>query len=188
MTLDEEYAAAWTTVVELFKIADALGVPFALTLHFGLLGTARVLVEGRRYQPHDRGEWALLVAIRGDPDGHSECDDPFASITSGLLLDIVAIPLRSPNDWALRRGSVTHVGAVEPQILGPDPVPVWRSPLAWLRSGCVGVALLTDDSREQASILRDLAGIISEDAAHGREIKALLERPFPTPPILVRAE
>lgn len=177
--LDAEYGQAWA------RTPAAILDKYEAARHFGLLGVARVMIERDRYQLCPGGELALIVAARGNPAGDPETDNPLKLVRGGPLLDLIAVPLARPKTWTLRRGTVCFIGAVEPQILKPDPVEVWRSPVSWLQHSCVGLALLTHDRRQQADILRGL-DIIAEDEAHGRELRAILERPFPAPRIFTR--
>jgi hypothetical protein len=59
---------------------------------------------------------------------------------------------------------------------------VHRTVLGWLCSGCAGLVLLTGDPVERWRILSDCrGGIIAEDVAHARELRAILARPWPAP-------
>ena len=45
----------------------------------------------------------------------------------------------------------------------PEPVPVWRSPLAWVRNDCRGLVLLTRERSEQYRALTVCDAIVAED-------------------------
>jgi hypothetical protein len=56
-------------------------------------------------------------------------------------------------------------------------LPVWRSPIGWLRARRKGLCLV----RPKAAVhfLTDASPLLAEDAAHGAELKHLLTRPAP---------
>ena len=79
------------------------------------------------------------------------------------------------------------LGAVRPQYLSPPPVPVWRNPLSWLQALGDGIAFVTDNRAEMRQIMLAFrGGVVAEDPDHGAELRALLERPWPAPPVYVR--
>ena len=71
----------------------------------------------------------------------AEVNDPIKAVRHGTLIDLIALSPAYPNQWALRLGNATWLGAIEPQFLMPEPVPIWRNPLAWLRNDCRGLVL-----------------------------------------------
>jgi hypothetical protein len=84
----------------------------------------------------------------------------------------------APDRWALRRGIASWLGACEPQYLDPDPVPVWRTPLGWLRAGCRGLVLLTEDKTDRYRCLSMLGSIVAEDQAHTADCGARSSGPL----------
>ncbi len=177
--LDAEYGSAWA------RTPAAILDRYEAARHFGLLGFGHVLIEKRTYQPTPHGEPALIIACRGDPSGDPECDHPFAMVTGGPLLDLITVPFKRPQSWAARIGSATFLGACEPQFVSPPPVPIWRSPINWVRSGCEGICLLTDDAREKQAILLRFRSIAAEDVKHGEELRKIAARPWVVPRIVV---
>ncbi len=177
--LAAEYGIAWArtprTVLDRYEAAR----------HFGLLGFARVMIERGMYQPCPGGEPALIIACRGNADGDVEADDPFALVTGGPLLDLIAVPFKRPQAWAARIGSATFLGACEPQFVSPPPVPIWRNPINWLRAGCDGVVSLTDNPREQQHLLLRFRTLGAEDIAHRAELQRIVSRPWLLPKILI---
>src|SRR5262249_31201106 len=121
---------------------------------------------------------AYLIPVRADHALTPETADPTAAVLSGAIIDLLAFHARYPHRWALRRDAAEWLGAIEPQYFAPEPVHVWRSPLAWLRAGCQGIVIL---SRDAASACR--GGIIAEDAEHAAELGGILARPWPVPQI-----
>jgi hypothetical protein len=128
-----------------------------------------------------------LIPVRVDSPVLPEAADPAAAVSAGAIVDIVACHPRHPGRWALRTGVAEWLGAIPPQYLEPDPVQIWRSPIAWLRAGARGLVIL---SRQPADAYRVLASchgdIVAEDATHAAEL-AGLDRPWPMPRIIVAA-
>ena len=166
----------------------ALGVPRTAVDDFEVVGVTRALIEARHWQPEeDAGAQAVVVTVRGDPDGNIDHPQWQEQVRRGTLLDLCAFLPSNPSRWAVRRGSASVLGAVRPQYLSPAPVAVWRDPLAWLRALGEGVVLLTEDRAEMQRILPSFpGGVVAEDADHGRELRSLLERPALVPPVFVR--
>ncbi len=137
----------------------------------------------RRYQPDASGGRAhIFPAMAIDPERPDlvEAEDPREAISTGAIVDLVAVGLKAPNRWALRVGAASVLGAIEPQLgLFANPVPVHRDVLAWLRSGCRGIVLLTRDPHEAGRILRSITVPQAEDEHHKAEIDRLLTMPFP---------
>lgn len=163
----------------------AAGVPPKL-IRLGLVGAARIVLEGGGYYPADEGEAAFVVPVMVDPDFQHgwETDDPAGAVWLGDIVDLVAFPQQRPQRWALRRDSAIVLGAIESQLLEPSPVRLWRSPLSWLRGGAVGLCPLTRRPAELQQILLKCHAIIAEDAAHARDLKRIAERPYRTPEIV----
>jgi hypothetical protein len=185
--LEEEYLAALrgTSLADLAPLRAAGIGGHALAA--AAPAVSRIAITGDSYVPDPEGGVAYLLPVRVDDAISPEAADPAETIRSGAIADLVAMHPRHPDRWALRVGAAEWLGAVPPQYLDAAPVPVWRSPLGWLRGGCIGLVIL---SRERASayrLLADLQGdIIAEDARHVAELRAILAQPWPLPRILVR--
>lgn len=149
---------------------------------------ARITVDGLTYQPDPGGGFAYLIAVRVDNPLTPEAADPGETVRSGDIVDLVAMHPAHPLRWALRRHTAEWLGAIEPQYLDPNPVPLRRSPLAWLRAGGQGLVVL---SRGRADAYRIMTGcrggILAEDAGHAAELRSILAQPWPTPQIIVPA-
>jgi hypothetical protein len=70
----------------------------------------------------------------------------------------------------------------EEQIFGPrlddSPLPIWRTPLSWLRSSRQGIVLLPRMQSRAAWVMLDhLPGVLAEDIEHGEEIEKLRMKP-----------
>jgi hypothetical protein len=154
----------------------------------GMVGAALVRVEGDHYCPYPEGKKAFLTPARVHCADTPESPVPDSAVRVGNLVDIVAWhPLR-PDRWAMRVGSAEWLGCIEPQYQCPDPVPIRRSVLAWLQSGCAGLLAL---SRSTADIYRLLicctGGVIAEDYGHAAELRRFLAHPRPAPAVSVAA-
>jgi hypothetical protein len=153
---------------------------------FEMVGVARVRIDdkSRLDEPNDDGPLAYISPVCcAHPAAGPEAADVWRSVRFGGLCDLIA--WRHPGRWFLRVGSADWLGSIPPQFLDPDAVPIWRSPLNWFRARCTGLMLLTGDPGTAHRLLMDCAGgIVPEDEVHGRELRRLLERPYPIPPIL----
>ena len=93
----------------------------------------------------------------------------------GQLLDLVAVNAKRPTRFARLYCRAWCLGEIfnawEPNV----PLPVWRSPLRWLREGAEGVVIM--DWGQAYWRFPDL-DLIAEDEAHGQQIRKLM-RPDP---------
>jgi hypothetical protein len=135
------------------------------------------------FQPDEGGGNAFIIPVRVENPITPEALDPAAAVCDGAVVDLVAFHPHHPDHWALRREAAEWLGAIEPQYLDPDPVPVWRTPLAWLRADCRGLVLLGDRA-SQYRILTLLHSIVAEDDGHAAELRCLLARPWPVPQVV----
>jgi hypothetical protein len=111
------------------------GVPADLIGRYLLIGAARVRVSAGLYEPVEDGGAAYITPVLVDNPLTPEAEGPQGCARGGgYLVDLVAWHPRRPSRWALRVGSATWLGAIEPQYMDPDPVAVRRSPLAWLQA------------------------------------------------------
>ncbi len=129
---------------------------------------------------------AFIVPIRiGNPIS-PEASDPVQAVREGEILDLLAFSRSYPMRWALRTGNATWLGAIEPQFLMPEPVPVWRNTLAWLRNDCRGLVLLSHERSEQYRALTVCDAIVAEDERHATELREVLDHPWLAPPVYSR--
>jgi hypothetical protein len=138
------------------------------------------------YQPGPDGGPAFILPVRVDNPTSPEAADPVDTVRHGEIVDLLAFSPAFPNRWALRTGAATWLGCVEPQYLGPEPTPIWRSPLRWLGNDCRGLVLLSRDRRDRYRVLTCLDAIVAEDEDHAAELRKLLEQPWLSPPVYVR--
>jgi hypothetical protein len=103
----------------------------------------------------------------------------------GRILDIAAWqPMRSwVGLWLGRAWAFGQAGVHDPRLGEQGALPVWRSPLNWLRAGREGIVLIRPGAA--AYFLDDAGPLLAEDLAHAAELRGLLTRTGPR--ILVRA-
>jgi len=100
----------------------------------------------------------------------------------GGLIDLCAWQLETDRT-ALWLGRGFALGETQLAFRHHEPLPVWRTPLAWLRANRVGIVILNVSAAW--SRLADLP-ILAEDIQHGNSLEKLLTPPRPLPTIFVR--
>jgi hypothetical protein len=186
--LRAEYLTALrtTTFEDLRPLRDAgigeQGLMVGLAVASIRLSRDRSLFE---FDP-DADAAAFILPIRIEHAISPEAADPARAVREGEIADLLAFSPNHPARWALRMGNATWLGNIEPQYLAPDPVPVWRTPLHWLRNNCRGLVLLDRDRRAQYRVLISCDAILAEDERHAIELRELLRQPWLAPPVLVR--
>ncbi|MBV9859872.1 MAG: hypothetical protein JO038_07210 [Alphaproteobacteria bacterium] len=196
MIASADLAAEMRASVAALTLSDAetlcdLGVPAGAIDLFQLIGRAAIRVEGELFQPDPDGLPAFVTPVLCHSPVTPESPWPGSYCRLGALVDLVAWHPAHSQRWALRTGAAAWLGCIPVQFaeLAPEPVPIWRSPLTWLRADSVGLALLTRDRGEGFSVLSGITGgIVAEDEAHAAELRALLRRPFPIPRVAVGRE
>ena len=144
-----------------------------------------IRVDGGRYEPDPDLPAAFVVPVRVDSAICPEAADPLVTVNSGEIVDLVAFHPAKPDRWALRVGAAEWLGAIEPQYLDPEPVPIWRCPLSWLQAGCAGLVMLSRSLTDHHRALSGCRSVVAEDSAHAAELRRVLGRPFPVPAVLV---
>jgi hypothetical protein len=183
--LEREYLAALsrTAFADLQPLIDA-GVGGAGLAIGPALAPISVSRDGFfQFDPDGEG-LAFILPVRVESALTPEAADPIDAVRHGAIVDLVAFSLAFPYRWALRCGTATWAGAVEPQYLDPAPTPIWRSPLHWLGNGS-GLVLLSRDKRDRYRVLSNLDSIIAEDEAHAERLRKLLAQPWLAPPVYV---
>ena len=144
---------------------------------------ACVRVANETFVFDDEAASAFVIPVRVENHITPEVSDPVQTVRDGKIVDLVAFHPAHSHCWALRYGSAEWLGAIEAQYLDPEPVPVWRSPLSWLRADCRGLLLLGDRA-SQYRILTLLNSIVAEDERHAAELRCVLARPWPVPQVV----
>jgi hypothetical protein len=187
VALEREWLASLrSTRTEDFAELVRAGVPPAGIALAPAQTRIRLCADGL-FEPDPDGLPAFVVPVRCESPLTPEAGDPHWAVRDAYVLDLLAFHPQRPGRWALRTGAAEWAGAIEPQHCGPDPVPIWRTPLRWLQAGAVGIVLLGGDP---ASAYRVLGwcrgGVIAEDVAHAAELRGILSRPWPIPRVFVR--
>ncbi|MBM3521817.1 MAG: hypothetical protein FJX57_02575 [Alphaproteobacteria bacterium] len=165
------------------------GLPWR-ALEAGLVAIAEIIVVGDRFEfasDGERGERALVVAVKGDGDAHVDpwiACDPVRVAHHGQLLDLVA---ETPNGRVVSLlGAADVLGVVEPQMMATPRTRLWRLSRSWLRAGCDGVVLVDPRPLVRQRALLALAGpIVAEDAAHAADLRAILAAPMANLPRVI---
>ena len=136
----------------------------------GLPGLATVSKFRHRFEFSEDGREVLIVPcydglpglLDANPERHVE-----------HLVDLVAVDLDRPERFWRRHGKALVLGNAFLEIAGQDraPVPVFRNPMTWLRSGGAGIAILDWD------YVRDLLTdheLIAEDVDLGTRLERAL--------------
>jgi hypothetical protein len=114
------------------------------------------------FEPDERGRaaWVLpLTCVNPVRPEEIEALNPLCVVRAGPIIDLVAFHPARRNRFGLRIGNAVVLGAVEPQYFEPDRVPVWADITDWLKSGCNGIVLLTNDAHQRGRILRRCAAV-----------------------------
>ncbi|HVM79909.1 MAG TPA: hypothetical protein VMU06_12885 [Stellaceae bacterium] len=165
----------------------AIGIP-DIILARGLVGIARVEVslDGKRYEPADEGHELFITPARVGLDPSTpEATNHETVPQDGRLVDLVAWSPHYPGRWATRTGLAAWLGAIEPQFVIPPAVPIFRSPLSWLRAGAKGLCILDTNPPDIYRVLTVCQQIEAEDRAHAQQLRRILEHPFKPPTVLV---
>jgi len=144
------------------------------------------IADGRFQLDRDGDAKAFVIPVRVGNPLTAEVNDPIKAVRHGTLIDLIALSPAYPNQWALRLANATWLGAIELQFLMPEPVPIWRNPLAWLRNDCRGLVLLRPVRSEQYRVLTVCDSIVAEDERHAAELREVLDHPWLAPPVYSR--
>jgi hypothetical protein len=137
------------------------------------IGRVRDIGDGL-YEPEDSpwGHWRWITPVCVESPETPEAVDPWRA--PGLI-DLVAWHETRSEDWLLRTGAASWLGAIEPQYCDPAPSHVWRSPLSWMRHGCNGLVPLSREPSEVRSLLMHcIGGIMAEDPTHAAQLRHVL--------------
>lgn len=125
---------------------------------------APIKPSGPRFDPRPGGTLAAWCDVL-DEDGEE-------------VLDAVAWPVGDPDrvlTLGARAPALGMARAIDPATYTFDqPLPLFRTPLAWLQTGCTGVVLLDHDAGARWLIDLPTSALAVEDWRHGGEIKRWL--------------
>lgn len=152
-----------------------------------LVGVVRgYQVNGGLYQPNGSATAYVSPALTENVIT-PEANGPEQAVHFGEITDLVLWHPRRPAGFALRRGAAEWLGSCPPQLMGPEPVQIWRAPLRWFQAGCAGLCVLARDRASRYRVLSGCGSIIAEDVDHARELREILQRPWRAPPVMVNA-
>lgn len=171
--LDAELGAAGrSTSILHFRLLESLGVSREtvcdIMRHDYGFGVQRVTAADDGLYVPGNGEMHLILPVRDN----------------GELVDLCAMRSADPAGWLLRTGYGWALGlerGLEPHSWG-DPVPVWLTPLSWLRAGCAGLVVLDWDAPE-VRYLAGLPNLVCETAAQASRLREALTVPVRLPQI-----
>lgn len=164
------------------------GVPLFPIVIYQMVGVGRISITDGSYCPDPDGEVAFITPVRLQHPDTPQSTMPWWFVRAGSLIDLLAWDPAAPDYWALRADAASWLGSAAvqdyPELIEPGPTRVWRTPWNWFRSDCDGLVLLSRRRADQYRILSELqGGIIAEDRAHRRELRDVLERPWPAPQV-----
>ena len=175
LLVGEHWAAVrhlWLDTSEPLKVAR-LGSDLPADFWFGAgmpgLGTIKPIRDGR-FEFAEDGLTAVIIpcydCIPGMLDANAERHVE-------ELRDLVAVDVDRPDRFWRRRGKALVLGNAFLEIAGQDyePVPVFKNPLSWLKSGGAGIAILDWDYARDLLLDHEL---IAEDLELGNRLEAVL--------------
>lgn len=181
--LIQEFQAANGRLIQSnFDRLQSLGVPSSAW--FGspsLVGAVRLLeADGERYVPGDSGAAACVVPVfTGGPVGQL-----------WDVVDLVAFTVDQPARWWLRKGNGVLLGPDWPDYcttLANDPLPLFSTPLYWLRAGGRG-SCVVDWSAHLPLHLRGVQNIVCDSTALAKRLHKAVHKSERTPSIHVQFE
>ncbi len=161
----------WLDTPEPLTVARLDGLPPDFWFGAGLPGLATVCKFGDRFEFAENGRAALIIPAYDVIPGSLDAT-PAAHVEH--LVDLVAVDVdRSDRFWR-RRGEAVVLGNAFLEIAGQEcePVPVFKNPLSWLRSGGAGIAILDWNSARDLLLDREL---IAEDVDLGNRLADALK-------------
>lgn len=153
-------------------VAASLGVSNLAAARAGGIGITNIETDGLYWGPHPEGKPAIILPVCTGVHGW------------GDLVDLVAFDTSDPSRWRVRSGNARALGewfihccrdATPLWSLPGDDVmhlPVFRTPLNWLRHECKGAVILHES---WASGLLSGLSVTAEDRRHGLALKAQCE-------------
>ena len=179
-----EWAAATSAMRRRHLDAMCLQYNIPPTAILDRIGVTRVRVEGAFYEPASDGMEMLLIASFEAPprlpDGRWRVPNE--------VVDLLAFSPADPSRWWSRRGIVAALGEESLSDLSDAPVPVWRTPLAWLRSGTTGLCPIDPDPAAIRDVLLTCKFLAPEDLEHGRTLDRLNARHWNRVPVILVPE
>ncbi len=117
-------------------------LPEDFLLGVGMPGIADIKpTDDGRFEFTEDGLTALIIPAYDTIPGNLDAN-PEAHVEH--LNDLIAVDLDRPERFWRRRGEALVLGAAFLEIAGQElePVPVFKTPMSWIRSGGAGIAIL----------------------------------------------
>ena len=176
LLVGEHWSAArhlWLDTPEPLKVAR-LGddLPSDFWFGAGLPGLANIRSRGvAHFEFDDNGLPALIIPCY---DGLAGLLDANPQRHVEELVDLVAVDIDRPDRFWRRRGEALILGNAFLEIAGQEfePVPVFKNPMSWLRSGGAGIAILDWDYARDLLLDHEL---IAEDVDLGTRLETTLK-------------
>jgi hypothetical protein len=192
--LREDVEAVWSAAKDGFGAADFValiraGVPkevLAAHLYRDLWpGALDIAIENGKWRQMFRGERAIVL--------------PVTSPETGELVDLVAFRPQTPRSFWRFIGTAPLLGydslalaEYETRLVREDHdgrpglgiLHIHETPLDWIKSGCAGVVIL-DWKHYWPAYFGAVVALRAKDLAVGRWLTGILERPLPSPDVLV---
>ena len=145
-------------------------LPVDFWIGCGMPGLATVAESGHRFQFAEGGAPAIIIPCYDTIPGNLDAN-PAAHVEH--LVDLVGIDVDHPDRFWRRRGKALVLGNAYLEIAGQEgePVPVFRNPLTWLRSGGAGIVILDWDCAWDLLLGFEL---IAEDVELGNRLETVL--------------
>ena len=146
-------------------------LPEDFLLGVGMPGIASIKpTRDGRFEFAEDGLTAIIVPAYNTIPGNLDAN-PAAHVEH--LVDLVAVDLDHPERYWLRHGQAVLLGVAFLEVAGQEgePVPVFSTPISWLKSGGAGVCVLN------WNYVRDLLLdhlLIAEDIKLGTRLEAAL--------------
>lgn len=168
----------WSAVRHLWLAPEPLraarldGLPPDFWFGAGMPGLANIRpIRGDRFEFAEAGRRALILPVYNVIPGGLDAN-PAAHVEH--LVDLVAVDVDHPERFWRRHGKALVLGATYLEIAGQElaPVPVFKTPISWLKSGGAGVCILDWAWARELLLDHDL---IAEDVDLGNRLAGVLK-------------
>jgi len=168
--------ADWSPEAASYLTAENISLEIALA-HAGIFAVCRCNFNGRRFEFDGDGVPAAVVEVLADD--------------AATPIDLCAWPLDLPERFATALGEADLIGITNvtnpATFAGGRPLRVWRTPLAWLKAGCQGCAVLNPAGGRHWLPMAP-GKLLAESLEHGRALRSMLGKDFDPNRLLVPAE
>ncbi len=132
----------------------------------GYQGGAKIRVSGRFFQHDEGGNFCVVTPVYLGPT--PTLREP---VENPVIADLVAWHPSNPGKWHFLRGEAGLIlgerAMFEASIFG-EPLRLYRTPFAWLQTGCAGSVLLDHHGLNRLYGLRE---VVCKNIEHGERIE-----------------